>query len=124
METSNYELVFVWEEYAKQFPINGKGIKKFNTWLDDEWLYFLLYYGNDSKLWGFLQYYPENIERQDKASITIQVRPDKRKRGIATKLLDKAIKIFPIDLSEQDYTTLGEAFINRYLEKKGKYKNS
>ena len=61
---------------------------------------------------------------QKKGSVNIAVRQDKRRHGIATTLLDEAIKLWNINLKNQDYTNMGERFITNYMRTSIIYKLS
>ena len=114
MKTKDYEIVFSWENQSSQYPIKGEGIQYFRP---NDWVECLLYYDDNKELSGILNYYPSDIPHQRGGSVNIQIRPDKRRKGIATKLLDTAMKRFSINLYDQDYTALGEKFIRKYLPK-------
>ena len=124
METTEHEIAFVWKSMEKQFPPFGKGIHHFKNQIEEdppEWVDCLLYYGSDNKLEGILNYLPcDGTSFQKKGSISIHVREDKRRMGIATKLLNEALLVYDIDLYEQDYTDLGKLFIEKYIPIKKK----
>lgn len=109
--------VFSWEYQAGHYPVQGKGIQYFRANVDDyTWVDCLLYYGDDLKLQGILNYYPFNFPPyQKKGSVNILVRMDRRRKGIASALLSEAMTRFKIDLMQQDYTPLGNKFINSYI---------
>ena len=108
--------LFSWENQAKQYPKHGNGIVYFKGIINTSvWVDCLLYYGDDNLLQGILNHYPLALyPYQKKGSVNILVRPDKRRVGIATALLDEAVKRFKIKLNEQDYTPEGERFIKEY----------
>ena len=117
-ELSNNPL-FSWENQSKQYPKYGngivyfKGIIKHGVWVD-----CLLYYGKDNILEGILNHFPfELYPYQKQGSVNIQVRPDKRRFGIATLLLNECISRFKINLFDQEYTPDGEIFIKKYIKK-------
>jgi hypothetical protein len=109
--------VFAWENQSKQYPQNGdriqyyKGIYNKNKWID-----CLLFYGEHHLLEGILNHYPFDFPPHEKqGNINIQVRPDRRRLGIATTLLDEARLKFKINLDNQNYTPEGRKFIKGYL---------
>lgn len=105
-----------WVNQAKQYPEHGNGIMYFKGFIEANiWVDCLLYYGDDNLLQGILNHYPfELYPFQKEGSVNILVRPDKRRIGIATALLNVAVTRFKIKLNEQDYTPEGEKFIKRY----------
>ncbi len=117
-------IAFLWESQARQYPKNGTGITYFKGEFEDNtWVDCLLYYGYDNKLHGILNHYPCEIPPYQKAgSVNIQIRPDRRRKGIATALLDEAIKRFNINLEIQEYTPDGEKFIKKYKRSSRIYK--
>ncbi len=109
--------VFEWENQSKQYPLLGKGIMYFKGNLTvNRWVDCLLYYGDDYSLQGILNYYSfDFLPFERKGNVTIQVREDKRRTGIATSLLDEAMSMFQINLYQQKYTLLGKKFIMYYI---------
>lgn len=107
---------FQWNNQARQYPENGSGIMYFKGILPSgNHVDCLLYYGADGLLQGYLNYFPIEIPfLQEKGSINIVVRHDRRRKGIATALLNEAIKRFEINLENQEYTNDGERFIKQY----------
>lgn len=108
--------VFAWEHQVGQYPKQGKGIQYFRAKIsDNRWVDCLLYYGDDSTLHGILNFYPFNFPPfQKKGSVNIQVRKDKRRQGVASALMNEAMKRFDINLMKQDYSPLGKKFIKNY----------
>lgn len=108
--------VFAWEYQAGQYPMQGKGIQYCRANIDDaRWVDCLLYYGDDLTLQGILNFYSFNFPPfQKKGSVNIQVRKDIRRQGIASTLMNDAMKRFEINLMEQDYTPSGIKFIKNY----------
>ena len=107
----------VWRNQAKQYPLKGQGIEYFRGVIDNtgRWIDCLLYYGNDNSLEGLLNYFPFDYPPYEEVgNIYIHVRNDKRRSGIATILLNKAMVRYSIDLSRQKYTPLGKMFIKNY----------
>lgn len=87
------------------------------------WVDCLLYYGYDNELHGILNHYPfEMPPYQKTGSVNLQVRPDRRRKGIASALLDEAIKRFNVKLEDQEYTPDGERFIKNYVRSSRIYK--
>lgn len=117
-------IAFLWENQARQYPRYGSGITYFRGICDDNiWVDCLLYYGYDNELHGILNHYPFEILPYQKAgSVNIQVRPNRRRKGIATALLDEAIKRFNVNLENQEYTPDGERFIKKYMRLSRIYK--
>jgi GNAT superfamily N-acetyltransferase len=119
-------IAFLWENQARQYPRYGSGITYFKGECEDNtWVDCLLYYGYDNELHGILNHYPFDMPPYQKAgSVNIQVRPDRRRKGIATALLDEAIGRFQVDIGKQEYTPEGERFIKKYVRSSTKYKLS
>lgn len=117
-------IAFLWENQARQYPRYGSGITYFRGICDDNiWVDCLLYYGYDNELHGILNHYPFEMPPYQKAgSVNIQVRPDRRRKGIASALLDEAIKRFNVNLENQEYTPDGERFIKNYMRSSRIYK--
>ena len=117
-------LEFLWENQARQYPKYGSGITYFKGECEDNtWVDCLLYYGYDNELHGILNHYPFEMPPYQKAgSVNLQVRPDRRRKGIATALLDEAIKRFNIILGDQEYTPDGEMFIKNYMRSSRTYR--
>ncbi len=118
--------LFEWENQARQYPKQGNGIEYFKGYYGKGlWVDCLLYYGNDGQLNGILNHYPfEMFPYQKKGSINIQVRSDKRRRGIATALLNEAIKRFRVNLKKQEYTHTGRKFIKSFMRTSAEYRTS
>lgn len=110
--------IFQWHNQAKQYPEHGTGIMYFKGILPSgKHVDCLLYYGADNLLQGILNFYPIKIPfLQEKGSVNIEVRHDRRRKGIATALLNEAIKRFEINLENQEYTHDGERFIKKYMK--------
>jgi predicted acetyltransferase len=110
--------VFEWEHQSRQYPATGKGIQYFKgICKNDKWVDCLLYFGDDNKLQGVLNYYPFGFPPyQKKGSVNLEVRKDKRRQGIATALLKEGMSRFKINLKKQDYTPVGKKFIKNYLQ--------
>lgn len=108
--------IFSWEQQVKQYPAYGNGIVYFKGILiNNKRVDCLLYYGDDGTLHGLLNHYPiTTFPYQKNGSINILVRRDKRRQGIATALLNEALKRFKINLKKQNYTPLGKKFIDNY----------
>ena len=117
-------IVFLWENQARQYPRYGTGITYFKGICEDNmWVDCLLYYGYDNELHGILNHYPFEMPPYQKAgSVNLQVRPDRRRKGIASALLDEAIKRFNVKLEDQEYTPDGERFIKNYVRSSRIYK--
>ena len=117
-------IAFLWENQARQYPRYGSGITYFKGICDDNiWVDCLLYYGKDNELHGILNHYPLEMPPYQKAgSVNIQVRPDRRRKGIASTLLNEAIKRFNVNLENQEYTPDGERFIKKYMRSSRIYK--
>lgn len=117
ISTKDWMYAFSWESQAKQYPLTGDGIEYYRGILNEtKWVECLLFYGEDKRLHGILNYYPFDFPPfQKKGSVNIQVRTDKRRNGIATSLLKHALTIFQIDLQKQDFTASGKMFIMNFL---------
>ena len=117
-------IVFLWQNQARQYPKHGTGITYFKGICEDNmWVDCLLYYGYDNELHGILNHYPfEMPPHQKTGSVNLQVRPDRRRKGIASALLDEAIKRFNVKLEDQEYTPDGERFIKNYVRSSRIYK--
>ena len=119
-------IVFLWQNQARQYPKHGTGITYFKGICEDNmWVDCLLYYGYDNELHGILNHYPfEMPPYQKTGSVNLQVRPDRRRKGIASALLDEAIKRFNVKLEDQEYTPDGERFIKNYVRSSRIYKTA
>lgn len=108
--------IWSWEYQAKQYPAFGNGIVYLKGILNDnKWVDCLLYYGDDGTLQGVLNHYPfTKFPYQKNGRINLVVCKDKRRQGIATALLNEALKRFKINLKRQDYTPLGKKFIENF----------
>ena len=117
-------IAFLWQNQARQYPRHGTGITYFKGLCEDNmWVDCLLYYGYDNELHGILNHYPFDMPPHQKAgSVNLQVRPDRRRKGIGSALLDEAIKRFNINLEDQEYTPDGERFIKNYVRSSRIYK--
>jgi GNAT superfamily N-acetyltransferase len=51
--------------------------------------------------------------REDKLLVTVD--PSHRRRGIATELMQEAVKRWPIDFEKQGYTEDGAKFFRKFL---------
>lgn len=119
-------IAFLWQNQARQYPRHGTGITYFKGICEDNmWVDCLLYYGYDNELHGILNHYPFEMPPYQKAgSVNLQVRPDRRRKGIASALLDEAIKRFNVKLEDQEYTPDGERFIKNYVRSSRIYKTA
>ena len=114
---AEYDSAFKWQNQAKQYPLFGEGIQYYKVIMNyNKWVDCLLYYGADNKLEGILNYYPFDFPPYEKkGNVNIQVKPEKRRQGVASRMLYEGILKFKIDLRKQDYTALGKMFIKNYL---------
>jgi hypothetical protein len=96
--------VFEWENQSRQYPATGKGIQYFKgICKNDKWVDCLLYYGDDNKLQGVLNYYLFGFPPyQRRGSINLEVRSDKRRQGIAAALLNEGMSRFKINLKNKN----------------------
>lgn len=75
----------------------------------------LLYRGRTGRLLGVLHICPARA-RGGLPGFSIQVSPAYRRKGVATKLLTRALELCPrLDLAGERYTTAGAAFVNAFL---------
>lgn len=79
----------------------------------------LLWRDNNGVLRGILYHYSFDTGFEPAGSVNLLVDDSYRKKGIATALLDEAVKRFKVNLKKQVYTRDGYAFITRY--KGGKF---
>lgn len=80
----------------------------------------LLYRNQKGRLVGILYHYPQDITYRGKlleaaGNVNLYVRPDRRRRGIASALLADAARRWPIDWEQQRYTPAGRATVAAFL---------
>jgi GNAT superfamily N-acetyltransferase len=72
----------------------------------------LLFHGDDSRIVGMFFYLTaEKSKSARRGDFTVFVHQSYRRQGIATQLLRAALTRWPIDLSAQKYTPLGQLWI-------------
>lgn len=107
---------FSFASQAAQYPARGpKGIGYLEG---PDGIGCVLYRDKHGKLRGILNYYSQPLPPYERAgNINIFVDPRFTRRGIATRLLDEALRRWPkIDLGAQRYTMSGARFIAAYME--------
>lgn len=122
-----HQIAFAWPAQASQYPpIGHHGIRYFKGELRDgefgggAYVDCLLFRDEDGVLTGILNHYPQDMPPYAAAGeVVIQVRPDQRRKGIATRLLREALTRWPIDLRGQQSTPDGYAFVERFLAQEG-----
>jgi GNAT superfamily N-acetyltransferase len=106
-------------QYADVVP-DGPGITYFKGVINETaWVDCLLSYDANLELVGILNHFPMDTPWDAAGDITMFVRPDRYRRGIASALLDEARRRWTIDLDQQNFTHAGAAFINRYVQRHG-----
>lgn len=114
--------MLTWESQVSQYPARGvPGISYFrgydSTHPERHHVDCLLFRGPDGKLQGVLNYYAVDMPPWEKAgNMNMWVRPDKRRRGIGTRLLDEARRRWPFNLAQQRFSESGVHFMESYLE--------
>lgn len=115
------EMNFGFDSQAVQFPEKGEPGVSYSketagggTQVD-----CLLWRDDNGTLRGILYHYPQGTPWEDPGSVNLIVDDSYRKRGIATTLMDEAVKRFKVNLKKQTYTDDGYKFITKY--KGGKF---
>jgi GNAT superfamily N-acetyltransferase len=102
-------------QYANVKP-KGPGITYFRPVFEPGPVDCLLMYNADLALVGIMNLYQQDMPPWEKAgNFTILVRPDRRRRGIATQLMDEARRRWTISFDQQDYSHDGAAFATTYV---------
>jgi GNAT superfamily N-acetyltransferase len=111
-----------WESQARQYPkVGPPGISYFRGVFSNETGHYadcLLYRDKHGKLRGILNHYPHTVPFEQQGNVNIWVEPRFQGKGIATKLLAEAEKRWQVNFDQQKYTSSGEQFIIKYLNKK------
>ncbi|WP_410661988.1 hypothetical protein [Amycolatopsis sp. lyj-84] len=118
-----HQFAFSWPAQASQYPSAGDhGIRYFKGVLPKEefgsgaYVNCLLFRDESGVLTGILNHYPQDMVPYVLAGeIAIQVRPDQRRAGIATRLLREALTRWTIDLHAQRTTPDGQVFLESFL---------
>jgi hypothetical protein len=95
-----------------QFPVKGRpGI----TLADNcpSWVRTLLHRDEHGRLQGILYYYTEDTGLEKPGHINMLVKSVRQRRGIGTSLLEEAMRRWPVDLDQQNYTDAGRALVAR-----------
>ncbi|WP_158883960.1 GNAT family N-acetyltransferase [Amycolatopsis anabasis] len=115
-------VVFAWPSQAGQYPAEGSpGISYFRGDVSEQfgpgaYVDCLLYRGTDGTLIGILNHFPQDFPPHERAgAVTIQVRADRRREGIATELLQEALSRWSVDFLRQRYTVEGAAFAEAFI---------
>jgi len=113
--------VFAWEtqsgQYANVRPV-GPGITHFIGRLVNGDVDCLLMYDDELELVGIMNVFTVDMLPYERAgNFTVMVRPDRRRRGIATLLMDEARRRWTINFEQQDYSHDGSAFATRYVQR-------
>ncbi|WP_370943969.1 GNAT family N-acetyltransferase [Amycolatopsis sp. cg5] len=115
-------VVFSWPSQAGQYPAGGPpGITYFRGDVSEffgpgAYVDCLLFRDVDGVLVGILNHYPQDMAPRVKAGeVLIQVREDRRRRGIATKLLQEALSRWSLDFERQNYTPSGVEFTEAFI---------
>ena len=117
----------VWRDQARHVPGNGKPNSVLPSESADAKI--LSFYDDDGCLRGILKYFEKDVPRIDQhgnylvanaGETLVMVHPDYRKRGVATKLLHRAMELYPINLAKQRYTPSGAAFVTQFLANRAK----
>jgi GNAT superfamily N-acetyltransferase len=92
----------------------------------------LLYYNESGNLVGVLNYYPNDVPApaghvlqiledpsrrfiERAGNFVVIVHPEHQRTGVGTKLLREAVKRWPINFEQQDYTWAGANLIKKFL---------
>lgn len=92
--------------YGSELPDGRRAI--FSTHVD-----VLLFRNGKGHVVGILYHYPFDCDLEAKGNVNIFVRPDRRRRGIGSRLLREADARFDLNLDQQKYTTGGLALVKR-----------
>lgn len=83
-----------------------------------EWeVHALLDYDEKGFLRAGCMYFPNGGPMEPPGSVSVIVRKNERRKGIATRLLAVMMDTYTIDLSQQHYSDAGWAFIQGFAEK-------
>lgn len=109
-----------WENQSVQYTAvkpDGPGITYFRGAVSETiWVDCLLKFDTELQLVGILNHFPVDAPPWEVAgNITMFVRPDRYRRGIATELMDEARRRWNVNLNQQEFTRDGAAFVNRYV---------
>lgn len=109
--------IFSWQGQSAQYPRKDTpGIHYFKGLISPEdWVDCLLFYDKAGDLVGVLNHFPKDMPPYEKkGNISVFVKPNRLREGIATRLLKAALKRWRIDLRRQQYTPDGELFIRGF----------
>ena len=123
------ELSYSWIECASAFPTKGKPGITYRKDVDDKFApeavsEALLYYDTDGNLTGILNYFPNDMsapEPEMKAfaeragAFNTIVDPERRTLGIGLKLLHEAVRRWPINFEQQNYTPDGFRLVQGFI---------
>jgi GNAT superfamily N-acetyltransferase len=118
-----------WEYRASKCPAKGKPGISYRRDVEEKIgpnavLETLLYYNNEGRLAGILNYVPNDIQLPEPwmkafveraGTFNVLVAPKHRGRGIGMKLLREAVRRWPIDFEQQNYTVDGARLVQRFL---------
>jgi len=112
-----------WETQAPQYASvhpDEPGIVYFQGTEEgvDNWVDCLLMFDENLELVGILNMFNFDFPPWEVAgNVTMFVRPDRYRRGIASALMDEARRRWTVDFDQQEYTTSGAAFATRYVQR-------
>ena len=113
-----------WETQAPQYASvhpDEPGIVYFQGTEEgvENWVDCLLMFDENLELVGILNMFNFDFPPWEVAgNVTMFVRPDRYRRGIASALMDEARRRWTVDFDQQEYTREGAAFINRYIQQR------
>lgn len=110
---------YAWESQASQYPPFGPaGISLFEPGGEFEGAHCLLWRDDRGILRGILNYYSRAFPPHEEAGgCNVWVDPGHKGQGIATALVEEAMRLWDIDLSKQRFTPQGAAFAKAFLRK-------
>lgn len=111
------DAMYTWESQARQYPKkNPPGVHYFPGHTPSGTVDCLLYYGPNRRLWGVLNHYPQDFPPWEKAgNVNVYVDPGRRRRGVASALLDEAMRRWHLSADRQQYSDAGARFAEAYL---------
>lgn len=108
---------FSFESQKKQYPPTGEpGLSYFRGDVErGKWVDCLLWRDENGELLGILNHYPMDMTLEKKGNFNLFVDPKAKRQGIATALVNEAIKRYKVNLRQQRYSEEGAQFINAFV---------
>lgn len=107
------ERVLAWETQASQYPPTDEaGIRYFRGDIGGgRWVDCLLHYDESGELTGILNHFPRDIPPYEhRGGVNIWVRPDRRRQGIAGRLIVEGLERWDLRGDGQRFSSTGAEF--------------